>query len=187
MSASKTCSALVVGGILAASPSYAVELEISSPTWCKDSATFCWSGQARSLNGVRVVADLALGTVIQTGDNRFEKDFLTAGPRFGFEWNLASGWVAAQTVLIAPFPAKLDSNSPLVREGRLQNSNRELPIDVGYALGFTFLDGIISAGWGRVHYDYRQITNPTDSDKRSSFIYFNFNPVGAARFLGNRS
>ncbi|HEX8703377.1 MAG TPA: hypothetical protein VF815_31360 [Myxococcaceae bacterium] len=188
MSYRKIRSALAAILCLAALPSYAIDVSFSSPTWCQDSGTFCWSTQAKAFNGVRVVADLALGTVIQTGDNRFEKDFLTAAPRFGFEWNIANGWVSAQTVLVAPFPAKLDSNSLLVREGRLQNlTTRELPVDVGYALGLTFLDGLFSAGWGQVHYDYRQITDPTANDKRSSFFYFNFNPVGAARFAGNRT
>lgn len=183
----RTCPvAFAIITIMAPLPAYAVEFTTSSKLWCKDSATVCWWPNASALNGVRVVADLAIGTIVQREQNRIERSLLQGAPRFGAELNLLEGWIAAQFVFIPPFGTKLDPTSSLVVDMRLNNLNREISVDFGYAIGLSLAEGLISIGFGRLEYDPRGIANATAQEASGSFFYVNFNPVATLRAATTR-
>jgi hypothetical protein len=129
------------------------------------------------------VADLNVGTIVQSGANRFESGLFKGLTIVGLEWNIYAGVVSLQTTFISPSSIQLDERSALVTSGRLQDPDRRLKVDYGFAIGIAALDGIVSAGWGRLNYDVRHISGVLPSERHSGWGYFSIQPVSLARAL----
>jgi hypothetical protein len=158
----------------------------SAAAWCADSGTACWSDADRRkyLNGVRVVADLDLGFLFQTGRNRFEGT-LKGNPKVTLEWNLIGGWVAFQLALTAPGTMQFDDRSPAVSAlVPRQKQERQVHYNWGGMVGLALLDGGVSVGLGRVSYDRRDFRTDTTLKKtiyRDSFGYVALQPISSIR------
>jgi hypothetical protein len=71
-------------------------------------------------NGVRVVADLNFGTILQGGANQFDPGAFKGLTMAGLEWNVYSGLLSMQTTFLPPTPIQLDESSTLVTSESLE-------------------------------------------------------------------
>jgi hypothetical protein len=154
-----------------------------SVDWCKDSGTYCFNEKApRALfAGLRIIGEPKFGAVIPRGDNRIETSEVGKLSVLGVETTLSGALLAFQLSFITPGRVKLDDDSQLRVQNRLQNTNGEIPVDYGYAFGFSVINGAITFGYGTVNFDSRQIVNPSSSDKKSHYLYVNFQAISAIR------
>lgn len=159
--------------------------DMSAERWCADSGTACWTNPAHRsyLNGVRINADLDLGFRFQGGRSRFESDIQTL-PKLSLETNLYHAWIALQAGLFAPSTIRLDERSEaaeyLIPELR---DRRDVHFNVGWLVGFSFLDGSLSAGWGGFHYDRRDFLESDVPDHMlfDSYYYVALQPIASIR------
>lgn len=177
--------ALAFPGIRDLAAQEAGTTNISARRWCADSGTACWSkpGDLSMFNGVRIVADLDLSFLFQGGRSRFEGNIQTL-PKVALETNLLGGWIALQVGLFAPGTIRLDERSEaagvLVER---QRQSREVHFDFGWVAGLSFLDGSLSAGFGRFHYDRRDFVAQDIADHllSDSFRYVALQPISSIR------
>ena len=158
----------------------------STASWCADSGTACWNdGGRKYLNGVRIVADVDLSFLVQKGSNRFEGN-LKGIPKIALEWNLVGGWVSLQTALVMPGTIQLDEKSPALRElNEAQKAARTVHVTWGRMLGLSFLDGSLSAGFGRLFYDRRDFATKDSTASghlfSDQFRYVALQPISSIR------
>lgn len=129
-----------------------------SQTWCADSGTVCWAGGAdrQWFNGMRIVAELDLGLVFQSGRNKFEGG-VRALPKLALEFNIYGGWAAAQLALLGPSKTTFDESSETGLAYLLPSyrATRTVPTTWGWLVGLSVLDGTLMGGYGSLHYDKR--------------------------------
>jgi hypothetical protein len=134
-----------------------------------------------------VVADLNFGTILQGGANQFDPGAFKGLTMAGLEWNVYSGLLSLQTTFIPPTSIQLDESSTLVTSGKLGDPDRRLKVGYGFGFGISALDGVVSAGWGRLYYDTRNIVGAASSDKHSGWGYLSLQPISLARLLIKRA
>jgi len=157
--------------------------QTTSERWCADSGTWCWNQAWSGGAGLRFIGEPKLGFVFARTDedNRVEKAGFANFTLIGGETNIWGQIVSAQYLLVTPGRVKFDALSPMVKEKRLLNPNGEIGVDVGWALGLSLFDGVFAFGWGKLHFDRREILNPTEEETDVTFSYVNIQAISAVR------
>lgn len=150
----------------------------NTEAWCADLVTICWDSRMTAFAGVRFLADLTLGYIVQNGKDRFVTDPFTASAKIGFEINLLQSWIAFQAVFIPGFTSTFDENSQ-IRQRLPAAADGAIIVDFGLGAGASFFDGIVSVGAGFLKYDTRTVSDSSLGDLGDGFVYFSFNPVAS--------
>jgi len=115
---------------------------LSTEDWLKDATTIPLDDAderkvfANSFNGLRIIFEPQLGTIIQSGNDRFISENFEALERIGIETNLFKGYVSLQTLFIYPSVVELDEQSLLRQNGNVIDPNGKIKVDYGFAVGF---------------------------------------------------
>jgi hypothetical protein len=154
----------------------------SDYSWCKSVATFCRTKHRGSFNGIRLVAEPNLGTVVQAGDNQIDVSGFSGLPLLGVATDLKGHWVGLQLHVVSAATVTLDANASAVTEGRLLDAvDRKVKVEFGIGAGFTFIDGAVALGYTWLFFDGASFvpataaTGPNPRTKGS--FYFALQPV----------
>ena len=177
------CLGLVIGAHTALS---AQTITAETSQWCADATTVCWSDtDTWGPKGLRFIFEPQLGAIFQAGDNKFENTNLESLEKLGVATSLYGKQLGLQLLLIYPSAVSFDEQSPVRVAGQLLDTeNFEVDVEWGYTLGLTFLDGVISAGWGKLAYDRRDFLDPDaleDTVFSDGFWYINFQAIEAVK------
>jgi hypothetical protein len=145
----------------------------STERWCKDTLTVCWAPHRPMAPGVRIVADIGLGTIVNL---REPKTKFSQIPVVGFEVALVQGWLAAQLLLIKPFSVPFQEDT----SAALRSGVRDVPVNYGLALGGSAIEGIVELGLGFVVYDSAAFDKPSKFPSDAVF-FFHFAPIATIR------
>lgn len=161
---------------------------LSTENWLKDATTIQFSSPTsrNSLNGLRFIFEPQLGVLIQESDNRVIVENLTTLSKIGFETNLYKNIISFQILFISPSKVQLDEDSPLRKEGQTKDIEGKLNVDFGISAGLSFIDGILSIGFGGIFYDKRGFVSSITGDRgeyQNNFIYINIQPISAIKSL----
>jgi hypothetical protein len=161
----------------------------ASTPWCEDALTLCRTTQQRFLNGLRFVAEPRLGNIIQTGSNRIDSGAFDGFSMIGLETDLRGNSLGLQLSLVLPGRVKLDPRSRLVTEKRLMDSKgvvgaNEVGVNYGLGVGITLLNGILSIGYLRTHFDELDFVGgvkKASGESHKDSVFVNLQPVAALR------
>lgn len=153
-------------------------------TWCKDATTMCWNETRRALAGIRFVFEPQLGVLVQQGDNKFESTNFKALEKIGIATPLYGRQLGAQFLFIYPSTVAFDAQSPVRVNKQLLDEEGKVDVEWGFTLGATVLDGVLSTGFGVLHYDRRDFKAPESLNKSvfgDTFFYFNIQAIEALK------
>jgi hypothetical protein len=171
--------------VLVPASAAAQAFQANTADWCKDATTMCWSQTRRAFSGIRFVFEPQLGVLVQSGDNKFESTNFKALEKIGVATTLYGRQLGFQTLFIYPSTIAFDEQSPVrIDKNVLDEQDGKVDVEWGMTFGITVLDGIVSTGYGFLHYDRRDFKNP--STLRSgvfgdSFFYFNIQAIEALK------
>ena len=153
--------------------------------WCKDATTVCWNNARKAFSGIRFVFEPQLGVLVQSGDNKFDSTNFKALEKIGVATSLYGRQLGFQTLFIYPSTIQFDEQSP-VRVGKqiLDEADGKVDVEWGMTFGVTVLDGILSTGFGFLHYDRRDFKAPSTLPKSvfgDSFFYLNIQAIEALK------
>lgn len=85
-----------------------------------------------------------------------------------------------------PSTVEFDAKSPI--RPWIKDGSGKVGVDYGVAVGFSFLDGILAMGIGRLDYDQRDFAERNEAGQplpddalKDIFVYFNVQPIAAIR------
>jgi hypothetical protein len=159
---------------------------LSSADWVQDQTTISFGEKRKKKNcfsGIRIVLEPQLGVLLQNGKNQLEANTFDDLSKIAFETNLWKGWVSFQVGLIYPSTVGFDSKSDIVKNSHLQSGDAKVSINYGTTFGLTFIDGVISVGYGTVFLDSRDFVANYDGSTTKTFMYFNIQPATAIKDL----
>lgn len=165
---------------------------LATENWLKDATTIPFGNPEKRIrlrntfNGVRLLFEPQFGHVFQTVSNRIEINDYNGLIKFGGETNLLKGYVSLQALIIFPTTVQLDTLSMIRNNQHIIDQTGRVSVDYGFALGFSFFDGIIAIGYGGLFFDKRDFINMRDIPKttfnyQSNFVYFAIQPVSAIK------
>ena len=157
----------------------------STDRWLQDQTTIKFpNGETRNyLSGVRLIFEPQWGTLIQNDKNRIDEKFLMNMSKFGIETNIYQGWIALQINYIFPTHVEFDSQSDIVVNSYLKNSEKKADLDIGFSVGLSFFDGIIAVGAGWAFLDERDFIDSYNGSKSIDFVYINIQAVSTVKTL----
>jgi len=158
----------------------------SSESWCSDQMTIPFGTHASKrsyLSGIRLEFVPQLGTIIQSGRNKIAVQLLYDLPKFALSTNLYQGWMSIQAGVIYPSSIKFEDESEIVKQGYLNNSENLVGIDYGLSVAFTFLDGILAIGYGRLSLTVTDFKSNYDGSTIRDFWFVNIQSQSLASTL----
>jgi hypothetical protein len=134
---------------------------LSTDNWLNDATTITFStpderkSWKNSFNGLRLIFEPQLGTVMQNEEDSFEVQNFEALERIGLETNIYKGAIALQGLFFYSSEVQLAEENTLRANNWLNDPSGRVNVDYGVALGFSLFDGVVAVGYGSLFYDQR--------------------------------
>lgn len=155
--------------------------------WCKDSGTICRKGRnsptALFFPGFRIVAEPKVGMFFQGGNDKLEIAGGQLAASFGTEIGIYRGIIAAQAMAIGPFETEYDELSP--SRGYLREGVMAVPVEWGFAVGGTLMEGAVAVGYSALRIDNRVFIDNTGPTWEGG-LYLNVQAISIFRSTVSR-
>ena len=183
---------LVLATLFFITAGYAQETALlSTDQWLNDATTITFSTPddrkrwKNSFNGLRLIFEPQLGTVMQNDEDGFDAQNFGALERIGLETNIYKGGIALQGLFFYSSEVQLTEENVLRTNNLTLHPGGQVNVDYGVALGFSFFDGIVAVGYGSLFYDQRDFRgdfSQRDTPKfNNGFWYINIQTISFAK------
>lgn len=160
---------------------------MSAENWLKDAMTITFSKPEHraklkhSFNGLRIIFEPQLGTLLQTSEDSFEAKNFQSLQRIGLETNIYKGFITLQGLFFYPSTVELGEENTLRAGNFMLDPNGRVIVDFGLGAGLSFFDGTVAVGYGGLFYDEKDFRGILDRRERApledNFFYLNIQPI----------
>ncbi len=160
---------------------------LSTDNWLNDATTITFSKPEErkrwknSFNGLRLIFEPQLGTVMQNDEDSFEAQNFGSLERIGLETNIYKGGIALQGLFFYSSEVQLAEENTLRTNNWLNDPSGRVNVDYGVALGFSLFDGVVALGYGSLFYDQRDFrgdfSQRNTSKLNNGFWYVNIQTI----------